>query len=85
MGDTVTIEVNAGWQQFFSTIGESFTFSNEGPNEVYVRESATEPAAQDRGYVFTRESGGGGKVEASPFWVRARVDSSTFHHGVVVP
>jgi len=85
MGDTVTITVGEGWQQFFSTVGETFTFSNEGPNEVYVRESATEPAATDRGYVFTRNQGGAGKVESSPFWVRARFDSALFHHGVVVP
>lgn len=85
MGDTVTITVTEDWQEFFSTVDASFTFSNEGPNEVYVRESATEPAAGDRGYVFPSKKGGAGKVEASPFWVRARFNSSFFHHGVVVP
>ena len=85
MGDTVTITVDENWQNFFSTVGQSFTFSNEGPNEVYVRESTAEPDARDRGYVFQRNEGGAGKVESSPFWVRARVANSFFHYGVVVP
>lgn len=85
MGDTVTIEVTENWQEFFSTIDTFFTFSNQGPSEVYVRESAAQPAAQDRGYVFMPSEGGRGKVESSPFWVRAKSGGSVFHHGVVVP
>lgn len=81
MGDTTTIEVNETWQQFFSTTGSSFTFSNQGPNEVYVRESINQPAPRDRGYVFIPSKGGAGKVEFSPFWVRARTGKSFFHFG----
>lgn len=85
MADTLTIEVNKNWQEFFTAVDASFTFSNQGPVEVYVRESAAEPAAEDTGYVFMPGKGGAGKVESSPFWVRTKSGSSVFHHGVVVP
>jgi hypothetical protein len=95
MGDTVTITVTEEWQEFFSNIGESFTFSNQGPSIVFVRESATKPDKEERGYTFVPHdsvgpgvSGGAGTVESSPFWVRA-VESagskkSFFHFGTVV-
>lgn len=85
MTDTVTIQVDQTWQEFFTAVDESFTFSNQGPNEVYVRESASEPLANDAGYVFMPGKGGTGKVESSSFWVRTKFGSSLFHHGVVVP
>jgi len=84
MADTITIQVNENWQEFFSTVDGSVTFSNQGPSEVYVRESAAEPPAEDRGYVFMPSKDGGGTVESSPFWVRTKFGSSIFHFGEVV-
>jgi len=85
MGDTVTIEVSETWQEFFSTIDASFTFNNQGPSEVYVRESATEPGPQERGYVFMPSKGGWGKVESGSMWVRSRFGGSRFHYGTFTP
>lgn len=95
MGDTVTITVTEEWQEFFSDLGESFSFSNQGPNVVFVRESATKPDSEIRGYPFIPHdshgpgnSGGAGTVETSPFWVRTIETSasktSIFHFGTVV-
>ncbi len=85
MGNTVTIVVNETWQEFFSIVGQSFTFSNQGPSEVYVRESATQPLAEDKSFVYMPSKGGGRKVESSPFWVRTKFGSSTFHFGTIIP
>lgn len=84
MGDTVTIKVTEAWQEFFTTVDASFTFSNNGPNEIYVRESVAEPPAIERGYVYMPSEDGGGIVDGSgTFWVRTKTGSSDFHFGEV--
>jgi len=84
MADTVTIQVDENWQEFFSTVDASFTFSNQGPNEVYVRESVVEPPAQERGYVFMPSEEGGGIVDGGgSFWVRTKSGNSDFHFGEI--
>lgn len=83
MGDTTTILVDENWQEFFSTISESFSFSNQGPSEVYVRESVTEPLASETGYSYMPSDGGIGRVDANGFWIRTKSGTSQFHFGTV--
>jgi hypothetical protein len=85
MSDTETINVDDNWQQLNLNVGESFTFSNQGPAEVYVRESILEPTTEERGYTFMSGSGGWGVIELSPMWVRTKFGKSVFHFGVFIP
>lgn len=79
MSDTVTVLVDDTWRRFYPTT--NFTFSNQGPGEIYVRESSVQPAVQDRGFVYPAEAGGSGIVEAtSRFWVRALSGTVSFHY-----
>lgn len=82
MSDTTTINVDENWQQLNLNVGESFTFNNQGPAEIFVRESAAQPLASDKGYVYMPAEGGSGIVESSPFWVRTKFGSSQFHFGL---
>lgn len=86
MSDTITIQVNENWRRFYPNDVDSFTFNNQGPNEVYVRESSEQPSPQETGYVYDSGKGGAGEVEASSsFWVRARRYDSIFHYSGLSP
>lgn len=83
MGDTITLKIDNNWLEFFTTVGESFTYSNQGPVEIYVRESILQPDSNETGYVSMPGEGGGGTVESATFWVRTKTGNSTFHFGTV--
>jgi len=72
MGATVRLEVNDVWQQFYSTVGETVTWSNVGPSEFYVQESALAPNASEKGNPFPLHGAGFGKIEVDPLWVRCK-------------
>jgi len=80
MSDTITVDIDSNWRHFFPDLGDFFTFSNEGPETIYVRESLVEPSPNDRGFVYASGERGSGQVEHSFFWVRTRAGKSSFHY-----
>lgn len=65
MGGTVTIKVNSSWEEFLPSTEGIFTFSNEGPEGIFIREAMSEPNVRDTGFVYTYGERGSGIVEDS--------------------
>jgi len=84
MPQTQTITVNQSWQLFRDHLaidGETFTFKNDGPSEVFVNERVTEPPAGDTGFSYPVHQGGWGKLQGASFWVRCKEDNgATFNY-----
>jgi len=77
--ETIKIDVDENWQEFFTTIDGSITFSTPGPSEVYVLERTAQPSPEERGNVYMPTRGGGGILRVGSFWVRSKDGTVAFY------